>query len=78
MVHHPRPGSLDSNNALDFRGVLWHLRYVACMGLYWQEEKEMISAWHLLWIVPVSASAGLFMTALCEVAKKGDEHIDRK
>ena len=37
----------------------------------------MISAWHLLWIVPLSASAGLFMAALCVVAKKGGEHIDR-
>ena len=37
----------------------------------------MISVWHLLWIVPLSASAGLFMAALCVVAKRGDEHIDR-
>lgn len=36
----------------------------------------MISAWNLLWIIPISASAGMFMTAMCVVAKKGDKHLD--
>lgn len=29
----------------------------------------MISAWHLLWIVPLAAMGGFFMAALCAAAK---------
>jgi hypothetical protein len=30
----------------------------------------MISVWHLLWIVPLSACVGLVATALCVAAAK--------
>lgn len=32
----------------------------------------MISVWHLLWIVPVAASAGAFALALVTVGKSKD------
>lgn len=33
----------------------------------------MISAWHLLWIIPLAASAGAFAMALCAAAGDADE-----
>jgi len=30
----------------------------------------MISAWNLLWIVPVSASAGVIIAALCAAGRE--------
>lgn len=36
----------------------------------------MMSVWHLLWIVPLSASLGLFVGALCNAAKDGDYNED--
>jgi hypothetical protein len=33
----------------------------------------MISALHLLWIIPLSASFGLFITALMVAGKNGDK-----
>ena len=33
----------------------------------------MISAWHLVWIIPLSALAGVLFTALCVAAsRRGD------
>ena len=32
----------------------------------------MISAWHLLWIVPLSASIGLVTAALCVASGRGE------
>lgn len=33
----------------------------------------MISAWHLVWIIPLSALAGLFSAVLCVAAsRRGD------
>ena len=34
----------------------------------------MINILHLLWIVPLSASFGLFVTALMVAAKNGDNY----
>lgn len=34
----------------------------------------MISAWHLLWIIPLSASLGMLVTALCVAAKDNKEN----
>jgi len=36
----------------------------------------MINALHLLWIVPLSASIGLVVTALCVAAKWNDRTIN--
>lgn len=33
----------------------------------------MISAWHLLWIIPLSAYAGMFITSLCVMARRDEE-----
>ena len=35
----------------------------------------MISALHLLWIIPLSATVGVFMTALCVAAEEGDRQL---
>ena len=32
----------------------------------------MISAWHLLWIIPLSAMAGLFAAALCVASGRAE------
>jgi len=29
----------------------------------------MLSAWHLLWIIPLAGSVGLIVAALCAVSK---------
>jgi hypothetical protein len=34
----------------------------------------MISAWHLLWIIPLSASLGFFVAAICVAAKDNKEN----
>ena len=40
----------------------------------------MISAWHLLWIVPLSASVGMFFAALAAINNldedNNSEHIE--
>lgn len=36
-----------------------------------------ISAWQLLWIVPLSMLAGFFFAALCTAAAKEDRHERR-
>lgn len=36
----------------------------------------MIPAWHLLWIVPVSASFGVMIIALFAVAQRDDDFRD--
>ena len=36
----------------------------------------MISAWHLLWIVPLAAHFGLFIAALLAAAKRADKEIE--
>lgn len=33
----------------------------------------MISAWNLLWIVPLSAAAGLVIAAFCNAANEDDD-----
>ena len=33
----------------------------------------MISAWHLLWIIPLAAAFGLVVGALCNASKDKDE-----
>jgi hypothetical protein len=33
----------------------------------------MISAWHLLWIIPVAASFGMILTAIIVVGKNADK-----
>lgn len=33
----------------------------------------MINALHLFWIVPVSASFGIVVVALCKAARSGDD-----
>lgn len=32
----------------------------------------MISAWHLLWIIPVASAVGFVVAALCQAAKERD------
>lgn len=36
----------------------------------------MISAWHLLWIIPMSMIGGLFLAALCLAASELDGRDD--
>lgn len=38
----------------------------------------MISALHLIWIIPLSASFGLFITALMVAAKDDKEREEKK
>ena len=35
----------------------------------------MISVWHLLWILPLTASFSLLVISLCIVSKESDEHM---
>ena len=38
----------------------------------------MISAWHILWIVPLSAGLGLLGGALASAGRSNDEYIHIK
>lgn len=37
----------------------------------------MMSVWHLLWILPVAATMGLFYGGLCAMAKDHDSVMDQ-
>ena len=37
----------------------------------------MISAFHLLWIVPISAFAGYFVAALCAISSRSDSRENK-